>query len=181
MWQGYYLKQKQKQSQKQNNNNKKIPHTHTPTCKYLRTRTLTFYLAARTHTPEINWHTVDLIHTHWTLTIRPWTVLYPSKRGTVLNMFLCYLRSPGHNRKTRTCSFGSVALFPLLFTHTRPHFQVFTNAHTPPTHTHPHAQNKTKTSEKLCVTWPWYPLPENHYWKKNSHFDNLILETIKPN
>ena len=73
---------------------------------------------------------MDLIHTHWTLTIGPWTVLYTSKRGPVLNVFLCYLRSPGHNRKTRMSSFRCVSLFPLLFTHTRPRFQVFTNTHT---------------------------------------------------
>ena len=30
---------------------------------------------------------MDLIHKHWTLTIRPWTVLYPSKGGHVLNVF----------------------------------------------------------------------------------------------
>ena len=84
------------------------------------------------HTPEINRHTVDLIHTHWKLTIQPWTVLYPSKGGPVLNVFLCYLRSHGHNKKTRTSSFGngSVSSFPLLFTHTHVRFQVFTNPRT---------------------------------------------------
>ena len=72
---------------------------------------------------------MDLIHIHWTLTIRPWTVLYPSKGGPVLNVFLCYLRSPGHNRKTRTSSFGGVSSFPWFFTH--PHTPPHTPTHTP--------------------------------------------------
>ena len=102
---------------------------------------------------------MDLIHTHWTLTIRPWTVLYPSKRGPVLNVFLCYLRSPGHNRKTRTSSFGSVFSFPLLL-----HTQVFVfrclQTRTPP-NTHPHTphtkQNKQFTQlEFLMLIWRVY-------------------------
>ena len=44
---------------------------------------------------------MDLIHTHWTLTLQQWTCPYPSKGGPVLNVFLCY------NRKTRTFSFGT--------------------------------------------------------------------------
>ena len=35
-------------------------------------------------------------------------------------MFLCYLQSPGHNRKTRMSSFWGVSSFPWLFTHTHP-------------------------------------------------------------
>ena len=111
---------------------------HPNTCKYLRTRTLTFYLAPYSLILS-NWDTrklidipcMDLIHTHWTLTIRPWTVLYPSKCGPVLNMFLCYLQSPGHNRKTRMVLIWKCVLVSLvIYTHTHPHFQVFTNAHT---------------------------------------------------
>ena len=60
-------------------------------------------------------------------------VLYPSKGGPVLNMFLRYLRSPGHNRKTRTSSFGGVSSFLWLFTqtHTSSFSGIYKSPHTP--------------------------------------------------
>ena len=64
----------------------------------------------------------------------------PLQTWTCFKRVLCYLRSPGHNRKTRTSSFGSVSSFPLLFLHT--HVLVFrylqTQSHptSPQTHTH---------------------------------------------
>ena len=85
-----------------------------------------------THTPLLvnTWERGPWLFTF--KTIRPWTVIYPSKGGPDLNMFLCYcyLRSPGNSRKMRTSSFGGVSSFPWLFTHTYPRFQVYKRAHT---------------------------------------------------
>ena len=115
----------------------------------MRTRTSTFYLfvyslilsnGRRTHQKSMDSPWTSFTHIEH-LTIQQWTCPYPSKGGPVLNMFLCYLRSPGYNRKTRTSSFGGVSLFPWLFTHTHTHVLVFrylqTHSHTSDLPTHP--------------------------------------------
>ena len=63
------------------------------------------------NTPEINQHTVDLA-SNTSDTNYP----YPSKSGPVLNVFLCYFRSTGHNIKPRTSTFGGVSSFTCSFT-----------------------------------------------------------------
>ena len=79
----------------------------------MRTRTLTFYLAPFSLILSNREITIS------NLQLQLWTVLYPSKGGPLSNMFLCYLRSPGHNRKMRTSSFGKCVLVSLvIYTHT---------------------------------------------------------------
>ena len=66
----------------------------------------------------------------------------PSKGGPVLNMFLCYFRSPGHNRKPRMSTFGGVSMFTCSFTSVCPRLPAFANAHT---HHHtPHTHTPTR-------------------------------------
>ena len=66
----------------------------------------------RTHTPEINQPTMDLTsHT------MEWTVHTSAKVDPFLNEFLCYLRSPGHNKKPRMSMVGGVlSMFACSFT-----------------------------------------------------------------
>ena len=163
--------QTNKQTSKQTNK-----HTHTPTCKYLRTRTLTFYLAP---------YSIILSNrgcTHQKLIDIPWTSFthtldtnYPTADCPIplqtLTRFKRVFMLFAISWTRSTSSFGSVSSFPLLFTHT--HVLVFRYlqmqspppTHTPtppPPHTHTHKQTKqtnketnkeTKKQTKISVIW----------------------------
>ena len=67
-------------------------------------------------------------------------------------MFLCYFRSPGHNRKPRTSTFGGVSTFTCSFTSVCVLiFQHYKCTHTH-THTHPHPPH-THTHTGLVSHW----------------------------
>ena len=88
-------------------------HTHTPpTCKYHLMRTSFCIrlnpILQRKHTPEINRHTMDLT-SHTSDTNYPIVDMsIPLQRWTCLDMFLCYIQSPGHNRKLRMSTFAGI-------------------------------------------------------------------------
>ena len=74
-----------------------------------------------------------------------WIVLYPSKRGPVLNIYLCICDlldvtgNPG-------CPWLEVCpQFACLFTSVCPCLQVITNSPPPPTHTHTHKPDYSLT------------------------------------
>ena len=132
---------------------------------------------------------MDLIHTHWTLTIQPWTVLYSSKGGPNLNIFLCYLRSPGHNGKTRTSLFGGVSSFPWLFTHTHvPPFRYLQTLTHTPIHTEGICHRKRFAISPYCFSsqgdrnqiWPWQNLSALNFLISGAQMAPEICGSFRP-
>ena len=101
----------------------------------------------RTH-QNTHRRTPNLTHTPPSLTIRPWTVLIPSNRGPILNIFLYYLWSPGYNRKPRMSSAGGVSTGWLCVSWSKSSFAGYQCAHT---HTHTNRKKQTnKNTHKWC-------------------------------